>query len=69
MIFTITALVLAATTMVKTETPDTPPASVCPAVKGPDVKTEKDVKTQPYCEPTPAPEPKPTPRTTSQPEK
>lgn len=40
--------------------PETKPAAVCPAVTGPDVKTEKPIRTQPYCEPTPAPSPTPT---------
>jgi hypothetical protein len=42
------------------ETPETPPGKVCPAVEGPSPKTEKDVKTQPYCEPQPTPSPEPT---------
>lgn len=56
----VAALALVAAAIAKIETPETPPASICPSVSGPAVKTEKDVKTQPYCEPTPQPEPEPT---------
>jgi len=57
----IAALALVAAAIAKTETPETKPAAVCPSISGPAVKTEKDVKTQPYCEePTPQPEPEPT---------
>lgn len=54
------ALVSSANT--KNETPDTPKPRVCTNVEGPDPKTEKDVKTQPYCGPTPSPAPTPTPK-------
>jgi len=65
----IAALALIAAAIAKIETPETKPAAVCPSVSGPAVKTEKDVKTQPYCEPTAQPNPEPTKKPNKQVEK
>lgn len=54
------AVLVVASRVDRKETPETKPAAVCPAVSGPAVKTEKPIKTQPYCEPTVQPSPEPT---------
>lgn len=56
------ALSLVSSVHTKNETPETRKPAVCTNVEGPDPKTEKDVKTQPYCGPTPTPAPTPTPK-------
>lgn len=54
------AVLMVASRVSRQETPETKPAAVCPAIEGPAVKTEKDVRTQPFCDPTPPPKPEPT---------